>query len=236
MQPIANTIGTPPSSLPIYENLCKFIGQCIHRFAPLSRTNKGNPVTGEDDITEDLADFLESEMEAIVLNEDGVYKFVNQSKIGIYRTDIGVKLGRRYIASNRDPFCFIEAKRLPVPDAGNTRDEREYVIVDRANRQFRGNGGIQRFKDGKHADNLPFSIMMGYIQSNDAPYWLLQINGWINDLANEFPVLWNSNDCLQELKSENGTTYVSQHWRGNDLAPIILRHFWIAVSLNDESV
>ena len=57
------------------------------------------------------------------------FRFKNQRKQGGYKTDIGVKLGRNYIASNRIPFCWIEAKRLPTPKSGNSRDEREYVIV-----------------------------------------------------------------------------------------------------------
>jgi hypothetical protein len=71
--------------------------------------------------------------------------------------------------------------------------------------------------------------MIGYIQSNDATYWQKQINSWIISLANELPMFWNTNDCLQEQISEKCKTYVSLHDRENDLGQITLLHFWINV-------
>lgn len=229
MQIILNNAGIPPSSLPIYENLFSFIDCSLPDFLPLSKTSKGDCVMAEDDITEDLVNFFEDKIEVLNLNENKTFKFTNQSKQGRNRTDIGVRLGRKYLASNRPLFCWIEAKRLPPPDAGKTRDEREYVIVDKANNKFKGNGGIQRFKEGKHASDLPFSIMIGYIQSNDTTYWFEQINSWIISLANEFPMFWNTNDCLQEQMSEKCKAYVSLHDRENALGQITLLHFWINI-------
>ncbi|MDR2083876.1 MAG: hypothetical protein LBP67_02640 [Bacteroidales bacterium] len=229
MQIISNNTGIPPSSLPIYENLFGFIECSLPDFTPLSKTNKGKQIDQEDDITEDLVSFFEDKIESLNLDENKTFKFTNQSKQGRNRTDIGVRLGRKYLASNRPLFCWIESKRLPTPNAGKTRDEREYVIVDKTNKKFKGNGGIQRFKEGKHASNLPFSVIIGYIQSNDASYWLSQINGWITNLENEFPIIWTANDCLQGQMSEKCNRYVSLHERENNLGQIVLQHFWVNI-------
>ncbi|WP_080905199.1 hypothetical protein [Parabacteroides sp. Marseille-P3160] len=229
MQIISNNTGIPPSSLPIYENLFGFIECSLPDFTPLSKTNKGKQVDEEDDITEDLVSFFEDKIETLNLDENKTFKFTNQSKQGRNKTDIGVRLGRKYLASNRPLCCWIEAKRLPTPDSGRTRDEREYVFVDKTKNKFKGNGGIQRFKEGKHASTLPFSIMIGYIQSDDASYWIEQINGWIINLVNELPAFWNTNDCLREQISDKCNRYVSLHERENNLGKIEIHHFWINV-------
>jgi hypothetical protein len=229
----SNNAGTPPSPLPIYENLFCFIDSCLSGFTPLSKTKDSNIVYEEDDITEDLVDFLEDKQESLNLDANHTFKFTNQSKQGRSRTDIGVRLGRKYVSNNRPLFCWIEAKRLPTPDVGIKRDEREYVIVsqekENGKRKFKGNGGIQRFKEGKHAPMHPCAIMIGYIQLHESPFWLDRINTWINKLINESPNQWNSNDYLFLYESKNCQRYISKHDRTNGLGQIILQHFWIKI-------
>lgn len=231
MQISQNAIGTPPSPFPIYEKLFNFIDSCLCDFRPLSRTKNGLLLTAEDDITEDLVDFFETKQESMA-NINVSFRFTNQSKQGGYKTDIGVKLGRKYIASNRIPFCWIEAKRLPTPKSGNSRDEREYVIVSQeknnGKKRFTGNGGIQRFKEGKYAPDHQYAIMVGYIQEQDALFWLKTINNWIKDLINETPDFWNEGDCLKPVNGKK-QRYVSVHSR-KKLEEITLQHFWIQIS------
>lgn len=230
MQISQNAIGIPPSSFPIYEKLFNFIDSCFCDFRPLSRTKKGLLLTAEDDITEDLVDFFETKQESI-LDANISFRFTNQSKQGAYKTDIGVKLGRKYIASNRTPFCWIEAKRLPTPKSGNSRDEREYVIVSQeknnGRKRFTGNGGIQRFKEGKYAHDHQYAIMIGYIQEQDVLFWLKTINGWIKDLINQIPDFWNESDFLKPVSGKK-QRYFSVHNR-KELKEITLQHFWIQI-------
>jgi hypothetical protein len=83
MQIILNNTGIPPSSLPIYENLFSFIDCYLPDFVPLSKTSKGNCVTGEDDITEDLVNFFEDKIEVLDLNENKTFKFTIKTPLGI---------------------------------------------------------------------------------------------------------------------------------------------------------
>jgi hypothetical protein len=176
MQIISNTAGNPPPSIIIYERLFSFIDNVLPDFKVFSKKNNGDTVDSEDAITEDLSDYLDLEQENLKQDINVSFKFTNQSQ---RKTDIGVKWGRVYNANNRNPFCWIEAKRLPTPKEKN-RDAREYVIVNQEKvngaKKFKGNGGIQRFKENKHAHKLPFSIMIGYIQEKNANYWLEKIN------------------------------------------------------------
>jgi hypothetical protein len=229
--------GNSPSPNPIYDRLFNFMEDSLPDFKILSKKDNGETVDSEDDISEDLVEYLDSRQEIAATdnNRSTAFKFANQSKQGSKKTDIGVRLGRNYVKENRSLVCWIEAKRLPTPKEID-RDEREYVIVSRerinGKRKFNGNGGIQRFKEGKHAAKLPYSIMLGYIQENDADYWLDKINGWIKELAITDSVLWNESDYLQKQKSHKCNRYVSTHNR-NGLIRITLHHFWIDLSIND---
>ncbi|MGI0530678.1 hypothetical protein [Treponema socranskii] len=231
MQISQNTIGTPPSPFPIYEKLFNFIDSCLYDFRPLSKTKKELLIMAEDDITEDLVDFFETKQD-VISALDYSFRFTNQSKKGPYKMDIGVKLGRKYIASNRAPFCWIEAKRLPTPKSGNSRDEREYVIVSQeknnGKKRFKGNGGIQRFKEGKYAPDHQYAIMIGYIQEQDATFWLKTINNWIKDLIKQTPEVWNESDLLKPVSGKK-QRYFSVHNR-KELKEITLQHFWIQIS------
>lgn len=222
-----NIIGNPPPSYKIYEQLFNFIDNVLPVFKVKSKNKDGSLVTSEDEITEDLADFLDIEQEALNQDQNISFKFTNQSK---KKADIGVKWGRVYAAYNRDPFCWIEAKRLPTPK-DKDRDEREYVIVSQekvnGKKKFKGNGGIQRFKEGKHAPEIYYSIMIGYIQDdNNVNVWLSKINTWIIELANANNGFWGNEDCLNKYVSNKCNRFFSTHKR-KDKEPITLHHYWI---------
>ena len=229
MQNIHTIYGNPPPLCRIYERLFSFIDNTLPNFRVLNTKSDGNRVTAEDDITEDLADFLDSEQESLNQDLNFSFRFTNQSS----SSDIGVKLGRGYTAKNRKSFCWIEAKILPTPNAGKNRDEREYVFVDKKiknknyKRKYRGNGGIQRFKEGKHAPTLTHSIMIGYIQDrNNVDFWLSKINSWITDLANTENTFWSIEDCLEMNLSGKCNRFLSTHKR-KDGKTIEIHHYWI---------
>ncbi|MDR1865103.1 MAG: hypothetical protein LBR08_05965, partial [Bacteroidales bacterium] len=153
--------------------------------------------------------------------------FQNQHEEGKATTDIGV-----YLRNDRQFFCWIEAKRLPTPKEKD-RDEREYVIVnqDKVNgrKKFKGNGGIQRFKENKHASELSYSIMIGYIQANDSNYWLNKVNEWITELINTNTEFWKEEDYLRKYNSDRCDRYISKHLRKSNKS-ITLHHYWITTT------
>jgi hypothetical protein len=218
--------GTPLNKGLIYQSVLNFMDNVLFVFTPFSKDTKGNSVTSEDLITQDLEKILNKKSR----EENKFFAFQNQHIEGQYSTDISI-----YRTSSYEDFCWIEAKRLPTPKEKD-RDEREYVIVsqERVNgkRKFNGNGGIQRFKEGKHAPKLPYSIMVGYIQENDADYWLEKINAWIKELTITNAALWNESDYLQKQKSLKCNRYVSTHNR-DGFTQITLHHFWIMLSIKD---
>jgi hypothetical protein len=213
------TQGNPPNETDIYKTLFAFMDDVLFRFRP--STNKPE----ENKITQDLEISLNEQTRI----DDTFFAFQNQYEEGIYATDIGV-----YLRNNRQIFCWIEAKRLPTQNKKKDRDEREYVIVSQekinGKKKFKGSGsggGIQRFKEGRHAPNLPYSIMIGYIQDNTVDYWTVKINGWITELVNT-DSFWNSEDCLSEYASDKCSRFLSVHKR-TDGSKITLHHYWITL-------
>jgi len=226
MKDLYSIVGNPPPAYPIFERIFNFIEDYLPDFKPLRKTKDGRLSKLEDDISEDLADFLDNRQELLNQDRNSSFRFTNQSR---KKTDIGVKLGRGYHENNRVPICWIEAKRLPTPSGGKNRDEREYVIVsqvkkENGKRKYKGNGGIQRFKENKHAQELLYSIMIGYLQDdNTVDYWISKINKWIKDIDDGF---WSSEDCLNKCLSDNCDKFISTHTRESN-NPITLHHYWI---------
>ena len=211
--------GEPLDKEKIYQSLFEFIDDVLFQF----KSSMGKK--GENFITQDIE---------ISLNEatrisNTFFAFQNQYQEGRYTTDIGV-----YIRYSREYFCLIEAKWLPTPTCKD-RDEREYVIVslekkENGKRKFDGGGGIERFKEGKHAKDLPYSIMIGYIHDrNNADYWLSKINTWITELADTDDGFWTIEDCLNKYVSNKCDRFLSLHKR-KDESKILLHHYWIKIA------
>jgi len=201
--------GTPLNNTNIYETLFVFMDDVLFHFKPSTNVTEENKITQE----------LEISLNEKTRVNNTSFAFQNQYEEGNSTTDIGV-----YLRSNRCFFCWIEAKRLPTPKKRD-RDEREYVIVNKE--KFKGNGGIQRFKEGKHAPNLPYSIMIGYIQDNNGTdSWMLKINTWITELANTNEEFWSEKECLKKYNSNKCDRFLSEHIR-KDKTTITLHHYWI---------
>ena len=207
--------GNPPDNIEIYETLFSFIDDVLFQYKPSTKEE------GENKITQNIEKYL-SEIAHLM---DTFFAFQNQSQPihGNVSTDIEVYLRDRFYTT----LCWIEAKRLPTPDGGKIRDEREYVFVDK--KRFDGGGGVQRFKEGQHAPNLHITIMFGYIQeNNDVDYWLSKINNWILDLAKTENGFWSYGDCLRKNDSNKCNRLLSEHKR-HDETKIVLHHYWIKV-------
>lgn len=213
MNRVSISTGNPPSVSRLYVVLVSFISSTIDGFRPLT----GNPA--EDAITADLSRYFNQHAKMRHLP----FEFVNQD----LKADIGVH-GSAYIPENSKKFCWIEAKRLPTPNERN-RDKREYVFVDHT--QYKGNGGIERFKLNKHGEGLPVSIMLGYVQENDFDWWLDKVNKWLGEYSTTPP--FHNLEYLQEYSEVSGR-YYSRHERYSTkkhkwISPFDLYHFWIKV-------
>ena len=118
----------------------------------------------------------------------------------------------------------IECKRLPTP-TGKDRDEREYVYS-----RFSSTGGIQRFKAGHHAAAYARAAMIGYVQDRNIPFWLTQVETWIDGLVAATVKGWSVDDKLR-LATHHTVTRIasmqSKHQRDSGLDPILIDHLWI---------
>ncbi len=202
-------------------------------FAQFSERVKGETTTSERVLTDKLCKFLNRHASSFPFyfhheNVENTEKGNNpQVDIGtVSRSELLQVEDRAY--GEFDSFFSIEAKRLPTPGA---KREKEYVIgTDKAS------GGIERFKKGIHGENLKYAAMIGYIQSEDAPHWFVQVNDWISDLIATVPSEWNDNDKLIELLTDKkGTilsTYTSRNSRVTSSGGIItIFHFWVTLTI-----
>lgn len=130
--------------------------------------------------------------------------------------------GREY--SEYRTLLPIECKRLPTPRRSG-RDEREYVFS-----QFSSTGGIQRFKAGYHGAAHSRAAMIGYVQDQDIPFWLQQLDAWIDGLIASAVHGWSAEDKLG-LEAYHSASRVallqSAHKRDAGLEPIQIDHLWI---------
>lgn len=175
----------------------------------------------EDDITQILVRFLDD------LNSDFRFEFQTKSPEKMGGTDIGIL--RKYSKPKHIPFCVIEAKRLPTPTKDKKRQETEYVCYKNSTKQ----GGIERFKTTKHGNKLPFSIMVGYIQQENANHWHAKVNEWITEQIQKSSnknISWIEEDMLSKDFNFNAneliTKYSSEHLKSNS-EKIKLIHYWI---------
>ena len=120
-------------------------------------------------------------------------------------------------------FFSIEAKRLPTP--GSDR-EKEYVIGSK------NNGGIERFKTGKHGSALKHSGMIGFVQKYDFKYWNKKINDWIMELTQKntkSDINWHESEVLISKHFEETTAQLISIHERMDKSPITLCHLWVCL-------
>lgn len=115
-----------------------------------------------------------------------------------------------------EPLFVVESKRLPSPNF-----EKEYVIGENKN------GGIERFKIGKHGKGLCQCGILGFIENFTPEYWLETINSWISELSN-LDNSWNKKEILENKEYQSGYFYsMSSARRGFSSSNVLLHHFWV---------
>jgi hypothetical protein len=210
----------------IYLNLFDLIDTNLHFFlnfkkeAEIEKKSFGEMIKDELISEPDISDSLDSFLNFELPNSEYEFHFKYEAKVTEKkeRTDIGV-ISKKY--SKHHIICFIEAKRLPTDQVGSLR-EKEYVL-----------NGIERFKTNKHGNKLPFSLMVGYIQQENATHWHTKVNEWITEqiqISSNQSISWINEDMLSKditFKSDDTITkYVSEHLKSNS-EKIKLYHYWI---------
>ena len=124
-----------------------------------------------------------------------------------------------------ESFFSLEAKRLGR--LGSKRSK-EYLIGRFENAKYFNCGGVERFKQGIHGENLKYGAIIGYVQEHDFTYWYGSINLWIDDLIQKnlySPVPWLLKDKLKKDYIRSTTAkFISITSRKNDF--ITLFHLW----------
>ncbi|AOW21235.1 MULTISPECIES: hypothetical protein [Flavobacteriaceae] len=125
------------------------------------------------------------------------------------------------IEEGRDhkPSFVMEAKRLPTPTS--TR-EKEYVVGKTTTGN--PNGGIERFKLGKHGAGHSHCGMLAFVEKEEYQYWLKNINSWIAEL---YPV-WSESELLKLQKNYSHYSHFKSKAE-RDKGEVNLDHFWIKI-------
>ncbi len=213
---------------PIYLNLVDLIDTNLHFFlkfkkeAEIEKKRFGEmkkvELESEPDISDTLDSFLNFELPESIFEFH--FKYEGKVTEKNEKTDIGV-ISKKY--SKHSIICFIEAKRLPTDKIDGIR-EKEYVL-----------NGIERFKTTKHGAKLPFSLMVGYIQQENAEHWHIKINDWINEQilkSSNGSISWINEDLLSKdltfINDDRITKYTSEHKKLKiESEKIKLTHYWI---------
>ncbi len=93
------------------------------------------------------------------------------------------------------------------------------------------NGGIERFKTGKHGKGLEECGLIGFIEKEDSALWLSEINKWIKNLT-EIDEEWKIEELLVSLESQLEFSNLISLARVNKTKNITLHHFWIEQVVN----
>lgn len=119
---------------------------------------------------------------------------------------------------NNKPLFIVESKILPTPPP-KTR-EKEYVIGENKN------GGIERFKTGKHGKGLNKCGIVGFVESECFELWKDKVNSWISELSNNDD-FWNEDERIIMKENNDISAFlhsIAHRKQENDL---LLYHFWI---------
>ncbi|HMS40136.1 MAG TPA: hypothetical protein PKE69_07925 [Pyrinomonadaceae bacterium] len=203
--------------------LIEFLDKYLPEFPALFKKKTANTnIKGEDAISEEVWEYLQSIAQHT--RKIFMFQFQRKERGSTRSSDFGVLIVKPFNISPSKEFFRIEAKRLPTPGTdkdGNSR-EREYVQSDA--------GGIQRYKKGFHAPDLPQSAIIGYIQKENCSHWHKKINEWIQQLIpiKKADIDWNAQDLLVHSADFSTTQkYVSTNTRIVNSPPdsILLWHY-----------
>ena len=148
-------------------------------------------------------------------------------------TDFAV-FGVHPYSDNDTALLKFEAKRLtnlPI------RREREYVIgeYDNTGNRTKNSGGIERFKNGRHGQDVMSAGLIGYVQTESFDTWHDKINTWIKEeikKPHDTSLTWDAGDILSLESIERRIAFYNSAPTRIKNHPIRLRHIWVAIQQN----
>lgn len=119
--------------------------------------------------------------------------------------------------ASHEPLFVVEAKILPAPGNKVLR-EKEYVIGNN------NNGGIERFKIGKHGIGQNHCGLLGFINDeNTIDAWVNKINLWIIELSSDESSNWSNEEVLEKIEDSNLIQSIAKRQSDN----VYLHHFFV---------
>lgn len=119
------------------------------------------------------------------------------------------------------PLFIVESKILPSPPP-KTR-EKEYVVGGNKN------GGIERFKIGKHGKGLNNCGIVGFIENESSEFWKNKVNSWINDISHNDD-LWNKDERIIMKENKDNSAFLHSIVHRKETNDLLLYHFWITTN------
>lgn len=118
---------------------------------------------------------------------------------------------------SNEPIFIVEAKILPAPNNKKQR-EKEYVVG------HNNNGGVERFKLGRHGLGLNHCGLLGFINNDETiDAWIDRINSWIIELSLDKPSRWYKEEILEKVENSNQILSIAR--RSSD--DVCLHHFFV---------
>ncbi|WP_339700929.1 hypothetical protein [Algoriphagus aquimarinus] len=126
------------------------------------------------------------------------------------------------------PLVKFEAKRLnsTLPKIR----EREYVLGEyESGKRLKNSGGIERFKNLRHGNDVHHACIIGYVQTESFTYWEEKVNCWIKEeisSPNDSTLTWDDCDYLRTHRSTSKVSrYISTPKR-KGLSNLQMDHIW----------
>lgn len=205
------------------ENKGKYIGCILNSMklaiAPFLQAYKSvelhNPFN-EDELTQ----IFYSQVQIIIRNLNYPFDIGNQER-DLTKQSKGIpdlffyahKLGNPPIS-----IFSVECKRLPAPSPKERK--KEYVTGNN------NNGGIERFKTGKHGIGLNECGMLGFVEKETFQHWQTTINQWITELS-EKDSFWKKNETLAEVSNQSDYSVLQSIVYRKSSKNVFLYHLWI---------
>ncbi|MFZ6663742.1 hypothetical protein [Peijinzhouia sedimentorum] len=129
------------------------------------------------------------------------------------------------------PLVKFEAKRLSATLP--KKREREYVIGEyKAGNQLKNSGGIERFKNLRHGNDVHHACIIGYVQTDSFAVWEARINSWIKeeiDSPHDSSLTWDNEDYIKVHQSNtSGKVYkYSSAPKRKELLELHMLHLWV---------
>lgn len=129
------------------------------------------------------------------------------------------------------PLVKFEAKRLSstLPK----KREKEYVLGEyESGKRLKNSGGIERFKNLRHGNDVHHACIIGYVQTDSFTDWQARINSWIEEEINsphDSTLTWDNEDYIKVHLSSTSSKVCkySSTPKRKELPELHMLHLWV---------